>query len=103
MTVGDPLMQLVELERRFTMGDEEVVALQGVTFTICEGEHVAIIGPSGSGKSTMMYTLGCLDTPTGGTYHLAGHNIRTLGDSELASLRNRFIGFVFQAFNLLPR
>ncbi len=97
------LIEVVDLERSFTMGEEEVRALRGVTFTIRKGEYVAIIGPSGSGKSTMMYTLGCLDTPTAGSYRLAGYDVHTLGDSDLAALRNKFIGFVFQAFNLLPR
>ncbi len=96
-------MALTDIERRFTMGDEEVRALRGVSFGIGAGEHVAIIGPSGSGKSTMMYLLGCLDTPSAGTYRLAGYDVGTLSDEDLAALRNRFIGFVFQAFNLLPR
>ncbi len=100
---GDPLMEVEALERRFPMGDEEIAVLKGVTFTIRVGEYVAIIGPSGSGKSTIMYQLGCLDTPTAGTYRLAGYSVGTLDDEELAALRNRFIGFVFQAFNLLPR
>ncbi|MEI8257788.1 MAG: ABC transporter ATP-binding protein [Deltaproteobacteria bacterium] len=85
------------------MGDEVIRALRGVTFSIDKGEHVAIIGPSGSGKSTMMYTLGCLDTPTAGSYRLAGYDVHTLDDDDLAALRNKFIGFVFQAFNLLAR
>jgi len=97
------LMELDKIERHFVMGEETVRALRGVTFDIKRGEHVAIIGPSGSGKSTMMYLLGCLDTPTGGTYRLAGYDVHALDDDDLAALRNRFIGFVFQAFNLLPR
>ena len=99
----EPLLEVVDLERQFMMGDEVVRALRGVTFTINKGEHVAIIGPSGSGKSTMMYVLGCLDTPSAGSYRLAGYDVHTLDDDELAALRNKFIGFVFQAFNLLPR
>jgi putative ABC transport system ATP-binding protein len=100
---AEALMEVIDLERRFKMGDEVVRAVRGVTFTIRKGEYVAIIGPSGSGKSTMMYTLGCLDTPSDGTYKLAGYDVGSLDDDELASLRNKFIGFVFQAFYLLPR
>ncbi len=100
---AEPLMVVRDLERTFQMGDETVRALRGVTFDIHRGEYVALIGPSGSGKSTMMYTLGCLDTPTGGTYALAGYDVRALNDEEAAALRNQFIGFVFQAFNLLAR
>jgi putative ABC transport system ATP-binding protein len=103
LKVGDPLLELEELDRRFVMGEEEVHALRKVTFTICKGEYVCIIGPSGSGKSTMMYMLGCLDTPSDGRYRLAGYDVSVLSDEELAALRNRYIGFVFQAFNLLAR
>ena len=103
LAVGDPLIEVQDLQRTFTMGDEELQVLRGVTFTIRVGEYVAIIGPSGSGKSTMMYTLGCLDTPSAGTYRLAGYEVSSMDDEELAALRNRFIGFVFQAFNLLSR
>lgn len=98
-----PLIEVRDLQRRFEMGDETLVVLRGVSFTIDAGEYVAIIGPSGSGKSTMMYQLGCLDTPSEGSYHLAGYAVSELDDGELATLRNRFIGFVFQAFNLLAR
>ncbi len=100
---AERLIEVAGLERQFKMGDEVIHALRGVTFNIDKGEHVAIIGPSGSGKSTMMYTLGCLDTPTAGSYRLAGYDVHTLGDNDLAALRNKFIGFVFQAFNLLAR
>lgn len=103
LAVGEPLMEVEALHRRFMMGDEEVHALRGVTFTITKGEYVCIIGPSGSGKSTMMYVLGCLDTPSEGSYRLAGYEVSSLDDAELAALRNRYIGFVFQAFNLIPR
>ncbi|MEZ4408187.1 MAG: ABC transporter ATP-binding protein [Polyangiales bacterium] len=103
MSDEGPLMEVADLERSFTLGDEEVRALRGVTFDIQRGEYVAIIGPSGSGKSTMMYQLGCLDTPSRGTYRLAGYDVGALDDDELAALRNRFIGFVFQSFNLLAR
>lgn len=101
--LGEPLIEVHDLQRRFAMGDEELLVLRGVTFTINVGEYVAIIGPSGSGKSTMMYQIGCLDTPSAGSYRLAGYNVSELDDGELAALRNRFIGFVFQAFNLLAR
>ncbi|MFO0560426.1 MAG: ABC transporter ATP-binding protein [Polyangiales bacterium] len=103
IALGEPLMEVSELHRRFMMGDEEVHALRGVTFTITKGEYVCIIGPSGSGKSTMMYVLGCLDTPSEGSYKLAGYEVASLDDADLAALRNRYIGFVFQAFNLIPR
>jgi putative ABC transport system ATP-binding protein len=98
-----PLIELEALERVFPMGDEPVHVLRGIDFQIQRGEYVSIIGPSGSGKSTLMYQIGCLDTPTSGTVRLAGYDVRDLNDAELASLRNRFIGFVFQSFNLLPR
>jgi|LNFM01.1.fsa_nt_gb putative ABC transport system ATP-binding protein len=103
LALGEPLMVLDGIHRRFMMGDEEVRALRGVSFTITKGEHLCIIGPSGSGKSTMMYLLGCLDTPSEGSYQLAGYEVSELSDEELAALRNRYIGFVFQAFNLIPR
>ena len=100
---GDALIEVEALERHFEVGGETLRVLRGVTFNITEGEHVAIIGPSGSGKSTMMYQLGCLDTPSAGRYRLGGHDVGALTDDELAALRNQFIGFVFQAFNLLSR
>jgi putative ABC transport system ATP-binding protein len=98
-----PLIEAEGLERAFEVGDEDLLVLRGLTFHIDRGEYVAIIGPSGSGKSTLMYQIGCLDTPTGGHIRIAGYEVSELDDAELAALRNRFIGFVFQAFNLLPR
>jgi len=100
---AEPFIEVEGLERAFPLGDEELLVLRGVSFRVDRGEYVAIIGPSGSGKSTLMYQLGCLDTPTAGRIRLAGYDVGELTDAELAALRNRFIGFVFQAFNLLPR
>lgn len=97
------LIRLQDIWRSYQMAAETVHALRGVSLTIARGEYVAIMGPSGSGKSTMMNLLGCLDTPTSGTYELNGTNVSHLDDNELAAIRNREIGFVFQTFNLLAR
>ena len=97
------LIRLQNISRRYKMGTEIVHALRGVSFEIARGEYVAIMGPSGSGKSTLMNLLGCLDTPTEGTYELNGNQVSQMNDNHLAEVRNREIGFVFQTFNLLAR
>jgi putative ABC transport system ATP-binding protein len=97
------LIRLQEISRRYQMGAETVHALRGVSLEIQRGEYVAIMGPSGSGKSTLMNLIGCLDTPTGGTYELNGSQVSEMNENQLAEIRNREIGFVFQTFNLLPR
>lgn len=96
-------IEISDLHRHFTVGDETVHALDGVSFDIAQGEFVSIMGTSGSGKSTLLNILGCLDTPTSGTYRLDGEDVQHLDDNQLASIRNRKIGFVFQSYNLLPR
>ncbi|MDX2193891.1 MAG: ABC transporter ATP-binding protein [Gemmatimonadales bacterium] len=100
---GSPVIRLVDVTREYVMGDETIRALRGVSLEIMRNEYVAIMGPSGSGKSTLMNTVGCLDTPTGGEYWLAGQEVSRLTDDQLARVRNKEIGFVFQTFNLLPR
>ena len=97
------VIELKDIRRDFLVGDEVVHALRGVSFDICEGEFVTIMGTSGSGKSTLLNTLGCLDTPTKGEYLLDGISVRTMSKSQRAVLRNRKIGFVFQSYNLLPK
>jgi putative ABC transport system ATP-binding protein len=99
----DAVIVARNLQRDYDMGGEVVRALRGVDLTIRKNEFVAIMGPSGSGKSTLMNLIGCLDSPTGGEYWLNGHRVSELGDNELARIRNKEIGFVFQTFNLLPR
>lgn len=97
------IIKLDNLRRYFKVGNEEVHALRGVSFTIHDGDFVTIMGTSGSGKSTLLNILGCLDTPTSGEYYLDGIPVRTMGKNDRAALRNRKIGFVFQNYNLLPK
>jgi putative ABC transport system ATP-binding protein len=97
------LIETVDLWKTYVMGAEEIHALRGVSVEIERGEYVAIMGPSGSGKSTLMNLIGCLDTPTKGSYLLNGKQVSQMNDNELARIRNEEIGFVFQTFNLLPR
>jgi len=99
----DWVVDAKDVTKVFTMGDVEVHALRGLSIQIAAGEVLAIMGPSGSGKSTLMNILGCLDRPTGGEYYLDGESVATLSDDQLANIRNRKVGFVFQSFNLLPR
>jgi len=97
------LLKIQNLAKVYVTGDISVTALQDVNLEIDQGEFVAIMGPSGSGKSTFMNILGCLDRPTGGQYFLAGEDVSTKSDDELAEVRNQYIGFIFQSFNLLPK
>src|SRR5512134_3399717 len=97
------LIETVDLWKTYVMGSEEIHALRGVSIQIERGEYVAIMGPSGSGKSTLMNLIGCLDTPSKGSYLLNGKQVSQMNDNELARIRNEEIGFVFQTFNLLPR
>ncbi|WP_070786713.1 ABC transporter ATP-binding protein [Flavobacterium crassostreae] len=98
-----PLIKITNIKRNFVLGDEIVYVLKGIDLEINKGEYVALMGPSGSGKSTLMNLLGCLDTPTSGSYILNGKDVSKMKDDELAEIRNKEIGFVFQTFNLLPR
>ena len=100
---GPLVIEIEDVTRIYQMGDETIHALRGVSLHIRRNEYLAIMGPSGSGKSTMMNMLGCLDTPSSGRYEFAGRNVATMDDDELAAIRNKEIGFVFQTFNLLPR
>ncbi len=97
------IIETTDITKRYIMGAEVVDALKGVSITIRKGEYVAFMGPSGSGKSTLMNIIGCLDSPTGGSYVLNGKDVSDMTENELAEVRNREIGFVFQTFNLLPR
>src|SRR6187397_2621723 len=97
------LIETVDLWKTYVMGSEEIHALRGVSISIERGEYVAIVGPSGSGKSTLMNLIGCLDTPSEGTYRLGGEDVSKFTRDELADVRNRRVGFVFQGFNLLPQ
>ena len=100
---GSLVIDIADVSKLYKMGDEIIHALRGVTLEIRRNEYLAIMGPSGSGKSTLMNMLGCLDTPTAGRYLFNGKNVAHMADDELADIRNREIGFVFQTFNLLPR
>ncbi|WKL50317.1 ABC transporter ATP-binding protein [Flavobacterium pectinovorum] len=101
--MANPLIKITDIKRNFVLGNEIVYVLKGINLEINKGEYVALMGPSGSGKSTLMNLLGCLDTPTSGHYVLNGKDVSKMKDDELAGIRNKEIGFVFQTFNLLPR
>src|SRR3979411_554707 len=101
--VGPIVIDIENITKDYVMGEEIVRALRGVSLQIHTNEYIAVMGPSGSGKSTLMNMLGCLDTPTSGRYEFNGRNVAEMDDDELAAIRNREIGFVFQTFNLLPR
>jgi putative ABC transport system ATP-binding protein len=101
--MAEPLLALEGVWKTYDAGSNAVHALRGIDLVIERGDYVAIMGPSGSGKSTLMHILGCLDTPTKGRYALAGSEVASLSPGKLAEIRNRFVGFVFQSFNLLPR
>ena len=103
VSADDPVIRLENLNRRYRMGVEEIDALGSVNLTVGRGDYLAIMGPSGSGKSTLMNIIGCLDTPTGGSYWLNGESVSAMNEQQLARVRNAEIGFVFQTFNLLPR
>ena len=100
---GTPLIELKDIYKIYQMGDEEVRANDGISLTICKGEFVAVVGKSGSGKSTLMNIIGALDVPTEGSYFLGGQDVSDMKDDELAEIRNKMIGFIFQQYNLLPK
>ncbi len=101
--MSEPLIELKDIYKIYRMGDEEVRANDGITLTIYKGEFVAIVGKSGSGKSTLMNIIGALDVPTDGSYYLGGEDVSDMTDDQLAAIRNRMIGFIFQQYNLLPK
>jgi putative ABC transport system ATP-binding protein len=101
--MAQPLIKITNIKRDFVLGSEIIKVLKGIDLVINKGEYVALMGPSGSGKSTLMNLLGCLDTPTSGSYILNGKDVSQMHDDELAEIRNKEIGFVFQTFNLMPR
>lgn len=101
--MGEPLIELKDIFKVYQMGSEEVRANDGISLTICRGEFVAIVGKSGSGKSTLMNIIGALDVPTSGSYLLGGEDVDQMSDDQLADIRNRMIGFIFQQYNLLPK
>ena len=101
--MSEPIIRVTDITKKYVIGTEEILALNGVSLEVQKNEYVALMGPSGSGKSTLMNMLGCLDTPTTGEYILNGIPVAKMSDNELAEVRNKEIGFVFQTFNLLPR
>src|SRR6202049_692324 len=103
LPLGPVVIDIENITKDYVMGEEIVRALRGISLQIHRNEYIAVMGPSGSGKSTLMNMLGCLDTPTSGRYQFNGKNVAEMNDDELAAIRNREIGFVFQTFNLLPR